>query len=170
MAFGNKLTAPKGAARMLVSEMSFIVMPHGALVPADPETEQRVMNLKTGDVVRGDFKKMRNPANHRRFFALMGIAYEAWEPVGTLKDGDPLPNKSPEVMRKQLIILAGYHETSWNIDGTLRLEAKSMSFGNMDELEFKELFSAVVQVVIDHILVNYTHEDVDRVVDEVIRF
>jgi hypothetical protein len=154
----------------LMAEMGFFKLPHGVLVPADPETEQRIAKLKVGDVVRGDFKKMRNPANHRRFFALMSIAFEAWEPTGTVKDGDLPPNKSPEVMRKQLIILAGYYDQAWNLDGTLRLEAQSMSFGNLDELEFKELFSAVVQVVIDKILVNYTHDDVDRVVDEVIGF
>lgn len=153
-----------------MADMAFFKMPHGVMVPADPESEQRIEKMKVGDIIRGDFKKMRNPKNHRRFFALMKLAYDSWEPTGPVKNGDPVPNKSPEVMRKQLIILAGYHEHSWNLDGTLRLEAKSMSFGNMEEDEFSEMFSAVVQVIIDKILVNYTHDDVDRVVDEIIRF
>lgn len=153
-----------------MADMTFIVMPHKVLCPADPETEQRIDRMAAGEVIRGDYKKMRNYLNHKRFFALMKIAYEAWEPTGPVKDGQPEPDKSPEVMRKQLIILAGYYDHAWNLDGTLRLEAKSMSFGNMDEISFREMFSAVVQVVIDKILVNYTHEDVDRVVDEVIRF
>jgi len=148
--------------------MSFLVMPHGVLCPADPGTERRIEKMKHGSVVHGDFKQARNYENHKRFFALMNIAFEAWTP-GDLLDGVK-PEKNYDEFRKMLIIRAGYYTQVWNLDGTFSLVAKSMSFRYMGEVTFKEMFSNIVQVVIDNVLVNYTKDDVDRVVDEVIRF
>ncbi|MCV5513447.1 DUF1367 family protein, partial [Escherichia coli] len=35
-----------------------------------------------GSVLEADFKLVRNPAFHRRYFALLNLGFEYWEPTG----------------------------------------------------------------------------------------
>lgn len=48
---------------------------------ADREVIQK---YKAGAVIRGKFAKMRNPRFHGKFFAMIELAYEYWEPKGGL--------------------------------------------------------------------------------------
>lgn len=147
-----------------MSKMALKVMAWGALGAANAETEERLQKMKLGEILIGDFKKPRNILYHRKFFALLDIAYDAFEPYGMTQ------MKNRERFRKDIIICAGFFDTIFDIDGNMVLEAKSMSFASMDNAEFAELYNAVVQTVIDKVLTNYTAEDVDDVVEEVIRF
>jgi len=55
----------------------------GFLVPASPDTSDFLQTrLQPGDLLSCDFKRTRNPAFHRRFFALLNIGFQYWEPVG----------------------------------------------------------------------------------------
>jgi hypothetical protein len=46
--------------------------------------DQRYPAIKTrlGDVLVAEFRRVRNPAFHRRFFALLNLGFEYWEPTG----------------------------------------------------------------------------------------
>lgn len=46
--------------------------------------DQRYSAIKTrlGDVLVAEFRRVRNPAFHRRFFALLNLGFEYWEPTG----------------------------------------------------------------------------------------
>lgn len=144
--------------------MGFLVKPGEVLIPADDETTERISKMPFDSLIRGDFKKIRSPGNHRRFFALMDIAFDAFDPY------DTATLKNREQLRSDLIIAAGYYTTIVNLDGELMLKAKSMSFSSMEEVEFKELFNRVAQVVLDRILTNYTRADLDEVVEKVMAF
>ena len=48
---------------------------------ADRELSQR---YKVGQVAHGDFKKMRNPRFHGKFFSMLDLAWQYWEPTGGL--------------------------------------------------------------------------------------
>ena len=53
------------------------------LSPATPETSDFLQSkCKLGAVLVADFKQVRNPAFHRRFFALLNLGFEYWEPTG----------------------------------------------------------------------------------------
>jgi hypothetical protein len=56
------------------------------------------------------------------------------------------------------------------LNGEAKARAKSIAFGNMAEDEFERVYSAVADVILQRVLRNYTREDLDRVVDEVLRF
>ncbi len=62
-----------------MAEMALVKI-QGVLVAGNDETNERLTRLKAGDVLRGDFKKARNPKFHRKFFALLDIGYDSWEP------------------------------------------------------------------------------------------
>lgn len=48
---------------------------------ADRELSQR---YKVGEVAHGDFKKMRNARFHGKFFSMLDLAWQYWEPTGGL--------------------------------------------------------------------------------------
>lgn len=79
------------------------------------------------------------------------------------------PAKSVENFRKEAIIMAGYYEAIFSLDGSMKLEAKSMSFSKMGEDEFQKLYNAVANVLIKQVLTNYTKDDLDQVVDQLVR-
>ena len=150
-------------------ELHFTVMPGKALKPSTNQDIELMAKWKIGDVVAGSFKKPRNAQFHRKFFALLDLAYDAWEPPEGELHGMPV-QKNRERFRKDLIIAAGYFEPVSNIKGDTRAEALSMSFAAMDEAEFGEFYLAVQNVILQYVLKNYTKEDLDSVVDQIMGF
>ncbi|WP_392945054.1 DUF1367 family protein [Serratia ureilytica] len=66
-----------------MAQLQLIKQSSGILIPATPETSEFLQNnCKLGAVLVADFKKVRNPAFHRRFFALLNLGFEYWEPTG----------------------------------------------------------------------------------------
>jgi hypothetical protein len=67
----------------MAHELQLIKHHTGILIPATPETSEILQSkIKLGDVLITEFKKVRNPAFHRRFFALLNLGFEYWEPTG----------------------------------------------------------------------------------------
>ncbi|MGO2346142.1 MAG: DUF1367 family protein, partial [Providencia sp.] len=66
-----------------MAQHGFIKMSNDTLVPANPAARDFLHSkIKCGDVLYGDFKKARNPRFHRKYFALLNLGYEYWEPTG----------------------------------------------------------------------------------------
>lgn len=154
-------------------ELRFIKPGPGTLLsPADEPTDVAIKRLKIGEILRGDFKKQRNPAFHRKAFALFNFLFEHFEPTLTTntKWENAEPCKSFERFRKDLVILAGFHETSYRIDGSIRVEAQSISFGSMDETEFSELYQRIIDVGLKYILPNYSKEELENTIDQLLSF
>lgn len=138
-------------------------------VPHDDESRDLISKVKLGNVVRVKFSQPRNVKFHKKFFALLDVGYEAFEPEEQEFRGLPV-QKNREQFRKDCIIAAGYYDRVFNLKGEVRAKAKSISFGNMNEEEFGKLYSAIVDVLLQRVLRNYTREDVDRVVEEIMGF
>lgn len=66
-----------------MAQLQLIKNSAGTLIPASPETSELLQSkIKLGAVLVADFKQVRNPAFHRRFFALLNLGFEYWEPTG----------------------------------------------------------------------------------------
>lgn len=161
----------------------------GILIPATPETSD-ILQSKTrlGDVLVAEFRRVRNPAFHRRFFALLNLGFEYWEPTGgaissnerklitgyakflasyggnegalidaaehyleqvayrRVTNGISLC-KSFDAYRSWVIVEAGHFDAIQLPDGTLKKHPRSISFANMDELEFQQLYKAALDVL-----------------------
>lgn len=140
------------------------------LVPHDEAAAAFIQKMKVGELTHADFKRVRNYKFHKKYFALLDFAFEQWEPRdGLTYQGMPVA-KNKERFRKDLIILAGFYESTVNIRSEVRLEAKSISFAQMDEVEFEQLYNATVDVVLRRILTSYTRENLDEVINELLRF
>jgi hypothetical protein len=144
---------------------------YSGLVPNDPKTEDWFRRLKIGEVVHSDFKKYRNYKFHKKLFALFNLAFEYFDPpeIDT-KWGKP--EKSFDNFRKNLTILAGHGHLVFNIDGTYKMEADSLSFGSMSQETFEELYNNVLDVILKRIpvLSDVTKEEIDELVNKVLAF
>lgn len=66
-----------------MAQLQLIKHSSSILIPATPETSDFLQSkCKLGAVLVADFKQVRNPAFHRRFFALLNLGFEYWEPTG----------------------------------------------------------------------------------------
>ena len=61
-----------------------LVKTERGLAPATEADQETIQSWKVGQVVHGKFARMRNAAFHRKFFALLDLAWSYWEPVGGL--------------------------------------------------------------------------------------
>lgn len=173
----------------MAHELQLIKQHSGILISATPETSEILQSkIKLGDVLVAEFKRVRNPAFHRRFFALLNLGFEYWEPTGgaissnerklvtgyakylaayggnesALLDAaeqylEQVANrrvtngitlcKSFDAYRAWVIVEAGHFDAIELPDGTLRKHPRSISFANMDEIEFQQLYKATLDVL-----------------------
>jgi len=142
---------------------------NGALVPIDPQAVEFIAKMKLGAAVTATVKRHRNPGFHRKFFALLNVAFDAWEPTAATYKGQVV-GKNFDQFRNDVTVLAGHYEMAVNLRGETRLTAKSISFASMGQDEFDTLYSAVVNVILARILTNYTRDDLDGVVERILQF
>lgn len=84
-----------------------------------------------------EYKKQRNLKFHKKVFALFKLAFENQEAYSNLND-----------LRRDLTITAGFYTESANmLTGEVFKHAKSISFANMDEIEFSNLYESVKNVI-----------------------
>jgi hypothetical protein len=143
--------------------------PGGLLKASNDEDAARILKLPTGTGLRVEIKKIRNYEFHKKFFAMLGIGFEAFEPAEQFFKGMPV-QKSFERFRKDCIIAAGYYDVVANLKGEVRAEAASISFAKMGQDEFEKLYTAVCNVLLQRVLKNYTRADLDQVVEKLINF
>jgi len=138
------------------------------IMPDDKESVDFINKLKYNQVITADFKRPRNYLFHKKYFALIKYAYDNWQPseFEDSKWKGIVPEKSFDRFRKDLIILAGHYNAVYRVDGSIRIEAKSISFARMTEESFIELYDATINVILKKILTNYSREDIDTVVEQ----
>lgn len=133
---------------------------------------RRIARLEPGEIINVEASIPRNPRFHRKFFALLNVGFDAWEPSRKHKTykGRPV-EKNFEAFREEVTILAGYYEQTFDIHGRMRLRARSIAFARMEEPEFEELYSAVANVLLQHVLTRYANrEELDAVVEQIMGF
>lgn len=131
----------------------------------DLNTKEWLGKKKMGAVIHSDFKETRNAAFHRKGMSLLNLAFEYWKP-GELNNKYGTVEKNFDQFRKDLTILAGFFNQFHRLDGSIRVEAKSISFAKMDEEEFSRYYQAVLTVIIKNILGQYSAEEVEKMADQ----
>jgi hypothetical protein len=144
-------------------ELGFIRGQNG-LVPDGANAAEWFERVKPGARVIAKVTIPRSYKFHRRFFAMLNVAYLNWERP-QIETPYGIAQCSFETFRNDVTVLAGYHELTCNTRGVWRMTAKSISFAKMDEYEFQRLYSSVVDVILARFLTNWTGEDVDKAVE-----
>ena len=137
---------------------------------ADPPTDEWDSKNKIGQAVHADFKKVRNYAFLKKYFALMNVAFDNWNP-GEINSKYGVPEKNFERFREDTTILAGYFHVVIRLDGSTRIVADSISFANMKEEAFAKLYSATIEVLLKHVYKSELSEDeLNNIVDQYMSF
>jgi len=151
-----------------MAELAFMRGPAG-LIPADTEAAAWMGKVGMGKHVTATVRLPRNTKFHRKFFAMLDVAYSNhdWPEIET-KWGKA--RCSAELFRKYTIVKAGHYEIALTPHGEPRAEPKSISFTKMDEAEFQKLYSDVLDVILMEFLTNWTDGDMERAVEQMLRF
>jgi len=142
---------------------------YNTFAPVDQVSLDAMEALPMNAEYKAILTRPRNVKFHRKFWALLDVAYDAWNPEPVFYKGLEV-HKNKDRFRKDLIILAGYFNTVININGEVRLEAKSIAFASMGEDDFSRLYSKCIDVILGKILTHYTADDLDEQVETVLGF
>ncbi len=126
-------------------------------------------SIKNGEIVSAEIKRPRNYRFLKKYFALINYAYSIWTPEEREYKGIPA-EKNIDRFREDITIMAGHYEMVITVKNEIRYIAKSISFGSMDENKFEQLYSKTIDVLLKHVFSNYTREDIDMVVENIIGF
>jgi len=139
--------------------------------PLDIDSFARVKN---GEVINVKWAKARNPLFHRKMFALFKVIYdmlpESEKNAVNYKGQKIIPLRDFNQTRKWLTVQAGFYDVFGLPDGSVKIEARSISTANMDVEEFDALFNAIIRVGLKTIPFNMTETEMRRAVDEILRF
>ena len=133
---------------------------------------RRVTGMEPGEMAQMEMVIPRNWRFHKKFFSLLILGFDSWEPDRKRKTYKRREvAKNFEQFREDITILAGYYVQTFDIKGRMTLRAQSISFANMDDVEFEKVYSAVVDVLLREVCKNYKNRDeIDRVVQGLIGF
>ncbi len=128
---------------------------------------RRVINMEPGEMALLDAVIPRNSKFHRKFILLLRVGFDAWETPRKRKQYKGMAvSKDFEQFREDITIMAGFYEQTFDLEGRMKLKAKSISFAAMDDIEFERLYTAVADVLLAKILHTYAGRDE---LDDVIR-
>lgn len=137
---------------------------------ADEASEEWDRENKIGQTVTSIWKKRRQLWRHRKYFALLNIAFDNWQP-GEINSKYGIPEKNFDRFRKDIAILCGFYSVAVRLDGSTRIEADSISFAKMDEQAFRDLYSKTIDLLITTVYKGkMTPERMNDLVDKYLSF
>ena len=134
-------------------EIQMMKQPGGLLLPAFDSEAQKLERFKTGAMYPVEIKTSRHPEFHGKVFSFLQFCFDHWAADKT-DERFKTSAAQFDTFRKNLTVLAGYKDVTFTIDGRLRVEAKSLSFGNMDQDEFEDCYSALINAALAHVFAN----------------
>lgn len=148
------------------------VIAGGALLPDDEEAQAYIETKAVGKVLRADVVEPNNYEFHKKLMKLFRISFDMFE-----QNLAPLRYKGQEVLtnfdrfREDLTIMAGHYTATYAIDGTVRLRAKSLSFGNCSQEEREKVYSDVIDAALKHVFKQSVSEaQLRKMVDDILGF
>lgn len=142
---------------------------YDTFAPADQQSADKIEKLKMNQLVKCEITQPRNLAFHRKYFALLNLGFDAFNPNSMKYKGLEVA-KNFDAFREDTLIQAGFFTATFNIDGSCKPKAKSISFANMNDEEFENMYNETINILLEKVLVNYTRDDLDAVVDKLLRF
>jgi len=112
------------------------------LVPYSDEDVEDYRRVGIGDILRAKALDERNVQHHRKFFALIRVVF------------DNMPEQydkhfpTQDDLRHELIKRAGFYKEYTDLKGNKQYRADSISFDNMSQKRFEQLYSRVLDVVV----------------------
>lgn len=133
----------------------FLLNTDGCLKPCYDEDYDNKKKLKLGKIYKAKITLARNIDFHRKYFALINCAWAYQNEKTTAYFKNDINS-----FRKTIEVAAGHCDTLFN----LRLKEwvdvpKSIAFDKMDELEFRELYDRVKDIIFSMFIKNVSEEE-----------
>jgi len=115
---------------------NYFVRTMGGLAPVDDAAKEAMNFYGTGEILRVKLYKDRNPRHHRLFFGLLNLVFHNQQRYF-----------SQEALRFAITIQAGYVDEIQLSGDKVALKPKSISFGSMNQHEFKLFYDAALKAI-----------------------
>lgn len=122
--------------------------PQGLIPMYDSDLEAK-QKLKLHKSYVCEISEVRNPKLHKKFMGLIRVVFENQSQFTNEKE-----------LRKQLLIQAGFYYEARDENGVKYPEAMSLSFEEMDEFEFRNVYNRVLDVIV--ISYNWSAEEIEE--------
>lgn len=131
-------------------QIEMVKLPGGAFFPIDDAEAERAKKFKNNGLYTVEIKLTRNPLLHKKMFAFFKFCFDHWcANKAGLENMDEYSQF--DRFRKDLTILSGFYEQTVRLDGSVRTEAKSLAYGDMESDEFERCYHAIVNAALKHI-------------------
>ena len=139
-------------------EINLVKVSPGSFVTFDDVDTEKSAKLPLNEPVAYSCKLPRNKKFHGKVFAFLQYAFSHYDsPNEHMSEAEQFDH-----FRKDLTILAGYYVQYVNLNGNARVEAKSLSFGSMDDTEFKECYSSLINAALKHVFRDTSQETYNK--------
>jgi hypothetical protein len=158
-----------------VKDLLFIKTNAG-LIPADDQTQDWYRKKRLGSTIQADASEMRNGAYHRKWFALVKLAFDYWsESAATIEYRGERVRPDFDRFRKDVTISAGFYYPVVNLKGEVRIEPESLKWSQMDEQRFGQLYDATIQVLLQRVFngkvcPTWSEAELRGVADQILEF
>jgi hypothetical protein len=164
-----------------VAKYRVVMRADGKLMGWTPEDQkkhdahhEKVRAMGAGEFFDVAITWPRNLKYHQKFFVMLKFAFDHWEPEANRKrltyKGAPI-TKNFERFREQILILAGHYEQSFDLNGKMHLDAKSIAWDEIDTDEkFAPIYNSVFDTLHEHIFQHYSADDMEEVLEQFQRF
>jgi len=112
--------------------------------PDDVTSIDRASKIAIGSHVKASISQPRSLSHHRLYWGLLDLVINA--------QPDPRQFLDAESLNETIKIALGYMEEKKDFEGNIYFVPKSISFNDMDQIQFKEFFNRAVDLIIEHVL------------------
>lgn len=149
-------------------------MPGGLLVADNDETAAYLQKLKTGAVVSAEVAQPRNYKFLQKTMCLFQYCFDVFAEQmeeSHLEYKGMKAEPSLDRFRKDLTILAGHYNATYDITGAVKLEAKSLSYGKCTEEEAERIYNDVINAALKQVFKLTMNEDeLKTIVDQILGY
>ncbi|MDN0113185.1 DUF1367 family protein [Yersinia intermedia] len=121
-----------------MAQLSFIKSGNATLTPATPDVRDFLhYKVKLGAILTADFKQVRNPKFHRKYFSLLNLGFDYWTP-----SGGTISPEEKKLVRGYVNYLAEYAGHSDTLEELARQYLDTLAEQRADRVTLLKSFDA----------------------------
>ncbi|HDL7825136.1 TPA: DUF1367 family protein [Yersinia enterocolitica] len=121
-----------------MAQLSFIKSSNETLTPATPDVRDFLhYKVKLGAILTADFKQVRNPKFHRKYFSLLNLGFDYWTP-----SGGTISPEEKKLVRGYVNYLAEYAGHSDTLEELARQYLDTLAEQRADRVTLLKSFDA----------------------------
>ena len=122
----------------------------GKPIPSSDKSIGKMSKIKVGESFLMDYKPKRNYQFHKKAFSLLKLVYDNQSIYSNMED-----------LRTEFKLKAGWYEEHITTKGKVIYLPKSMSFADMDAVEFEEIYSKFIDIALKH-FVTFSKQELEE--------